>query len=106
MIKKIRDIFLRLLTTRVAWPIVLTVGLLCAASIMTLGHVEPTRADRQQIHVAIGTVLVLLVLLVPFQNFGRISFFLYGLSLVLLIAVLGTAPRNYARRWFQITSSF
>ncbi|MCL2645389.1 MAG: rod shape-determining protein RodA [Phycisphaerales bacterium] len=106
MLKKFRDILLKLLTTRVAWPIVLTVGLLCTVSIMTLELISPIRAERQQIHVAVGAAVILLVLTISFQNFGRIAFVLYALSLVLLVGVLGTAPINHARRWFQLTASF
>ena len=98
MFKRSRDIFLRLLTTRVAWPIVLTIGLLCTASILALKLSSPESAARQQIHVAVGAALMLLVLLPHFQNFGRIAYALSGVVVVLLIAVYWTEPHNNALR--------
>ena len=105
MFKRFRDILLRLITTRVAWPIVATIGLLCTASILALQLSSPERADRQQIHIAVGAAVVLLILMPHFQNFGRIAYALFGAVVVLLIAVYATAPINGARRWFQVTSS-
>jgi rod shape determining protein RodA len=105
MFKRFREILLKLMTTRVAWPIVATIGLLCTASILALELSSMERADRQQIHIAVGAAVVLLVLMPHFQNFGRIAYALFGIVVVLLVAVFATTPINGARRWFQVTSS-
>ncbi len=103
--KKFREIFLRLLTTRVAWPIVITIGLLCTASILALEMSSPERADRQKIHIAIGFGVMLLTVVPHFQSIGRTAYGMMIAAILLLVAVFWTEPINFSRRWFQLTSS-
>jgi cell division protein FtsW (lipid II flippase) len=103
--KKFQEIFLRLLTTRVAWPIVITIGLLCTASILALEMSSPERADRQKIHIVIGFAMMLVMVVPHFQTFGRLAYGMLGVGIMLLIAVFGTEPINFSRRWFQVTST-
>jgi cell division protein FtsW (lipid II flippase) len=103
--KKFREILLRLVTTRVAWPILITIGLLCTASILALELSSPERADRQKIHIVIGLGVLLLAILPHFQSIGRISYGLFGAAVVLLVLVFWTEPINSATRWFQPMSA-
>jgi len=104
-VKKVREILLRLVTTRVAWPIVLTIGALCTMSILALQLTSPERAQRQKIHIAVGVGVMLLMLVPHFQNVGRVAYGLLIASVVLLVLVFGTEAINGSKRWFQLTSA-
>jgi cell division protein FtsW (lipid II flippase) len=103
--KKFQDILWRLLTTRVAWPIVISIGLLCMASILSLQLTSPERATRQQIHIAIGFVVMMAMLIPHFQDVGRLAYGLLIVSVVLLMLVFTSTPINGSRRWFQVGES-
>jgi rod shape determining protein RodA len=102
LIKKLRAILLQLLTTRVAWPIVITIALLSAASLRALALSSPERADRQQIHILVGTLTLLLALLPNFQTIGRVAYGAFGIVLLLLMAVLFAPAVAYTHRWFVL----
>jgi cell division protein FtsW (lipid II flippase) len=97
------DILLRVLTTRVAWPIFITVGMLCAVSVFALEcSSAPKLADRQQIWILVGCGVVLVSLLPHFHFLGRIGYFLYAATILLLIGVF-LAPRvANTHRWFVL----
>src|SRR5262249_30657110 len=97
-----RAIFVRVLTTRVAWPILLTIALLCLASLLALDLSSPDRAGRQQIHILAGCAILFAVPLLHYNLLGRIAPALYGGAIVLLVAVLLTKPINGSRRWFDL----
>ncbi len=100
--KTLRAILLRLLTTRVAWPIVITIAFLSAASLRALALSSPERADRQQIHILVGTLTLLLALIPNFQAIGRVAYAIFGIVLVMLIAVLFAPAVAYTHRWFVL----
>jgi rod shape determining protein RodA len=102
LIKKLRAILLRLLTTRVAWPIVITITLLSVASLRALALSSPERAERQQIHILVGTLTLLLALLPNFQTIGRIAYAAFGIVILLLIGVLFAPAVQFTHRWFVL----
>jgi len=97
-----QQLFKRVLTTRVAWPILLTIALLCTASILAIGLSKPDKAAQQQVHILIGIGVMAAVLLFHYQHLGQIAYALFGLAIVLLVAVLFTEPINGSRRWFDL----
>ncbi len=101
-VNKLNTIVARVLTTRAAWPILLTIAALCTASILSLRLSSQPRADRQEIHILVGLVALLLCLLPHFQNIGRAAFGLYAVALLLLLAVLFAPAIQYTHRWFAI----
>jgi rod shape determining protein RodA len=103
--KNFRQILVRLVTTRVAWPIVISIGLLCMASILSLQLTSPERAARQEIHIAVGFGIMMLMLIPHFQDIGRIAYALLILAVILLAAVFLSSPINGSRRWFQVGES-
>jgi rod shape determining protein RodA len=95
----------RLLTTRVAWPLMISIGLLCAASVVALKMSAPEKAQTQQVHIVLGSILMLATVCINYQWIGRFSFVaLFGV-VVLLVAVLFTNPINGSRRWFLVPGS-
>ncbi len=100
--RKLRAVLLRLLTTRVAWPIVITIMLLCFASLRALALSSPDRADRQQIHILVGTLTLIFALLPNFQTIGRVAYAAFGIVLLLLMAVLFAPAVAFTHRWFVL----
>jgi len=98
---QLKQILLRVLTTRAAWPLLLSVGLLCLAGFLALEVVSPARADAQQRNLLLGLVVLLVALIPNVLTIGRFSYLLYGLALLTLVVVLFTTPINGARRWFM-----
>lgn len=98
----LKDILLRVLTTRVAWPILMTIGLLCTASILALQLSSPTRADKQQIWLLVGLGVILVSLLPHFHILGRIAYALYGAAIVLLVGVFFAPEVAGTHRWFVL----
>jgi cell division protein FtsW (lipid II flippase) len=104
-LNKLNQIILKVLTTRVAWPIVFTITLLCSVSILSLRLSSQARADRQEIHILLGALALLLCLFPHFQTIGRAAYNLYALALLLLIAVLFAPAIAYTHRWFVIPAT-
>src|SRR3954465_12703249 len=100
----LRQILLQILTTRVAWPILITMALLCTASIVTLNFSSPENAARQQMFILVGTGVMLITLLPHFQHLGRGADGFLGMVVVLLVAVLFTEDIKGSHRWFQVSS--
>ncbi len=101
-LKNLRAILLRLLTTRVAWPIVITITLLSFASLRALALSSPDRADRQQIHILVGLLTLIVALLPSFQTIGRVAYAAFAIVLLLLIAVLFAPAVQSTHRWFVL----
>jgi cell division protein FtsW (lipid II flippase) len=86
----------------VAWPILISIGLLCTVSILALELVSPDRASKQQLWLAIGGGVLLVALLPHYQFLGRIAWALYGFTLALLVAVFLAPEVAYTHRWFTL----
>lgn len=106
MIKRLRDILFKVLTTHAAWPILICIALLCTASIFALELSSPDRADRQKLFVLAGAAVLLLALLPNFLVIGRAAYVLYALSILLLFAVLFAPVVAYTHRWFVLPGNF
>jgi rod shape determining protein RodA len=105
LIDRTRAIVIRLLTTRAAWPVLVCVGLLCAASIFAIRLSSPERATRQEIHILLGIGVLIVALIPSYQFIGRGSLVFYILSMILLAGVLLTPGINGSRRWYPIGDS-
>ncbi|HJV44304.1 MAG TPA: rod shape-determining protein RodA [Bacillota bacterium] len=57
---------------------------------------------KQIIWYFIGFVFLVLVILIDYNLIGNLSYILYGIGLLLLIAVLFTPPVNNATSWFNL----
>lgn len=99
-VNALKDILLRVLTTRVAWPILITIGLLCTASILALDLSSPARAEKQRIWLLAGGVVILVALLPHFHILGRIAYALYGVAIALLIGVFFAPEVAGTHRWY------
>jgi rod shape determining protein RodA len=87
--------------------ILLTMGLVALSDLVLhiqgLGWVDGW-ATRQLRWVLVGTAISAVVLLIPYKTIVERAYVGYGLSLLLLVAVLFTSKRNGATRWIQIGS--
>ncbi len=101
--KTLRQILLRVLTTHVAWPILISIGLLCTLSHLALNLASPESAGMQQIWLIIGVGVILVALLPHYQTIGRIAWALYGFTLFLLVAVFFAPEVEFTHRWFTFT---
>lgn len=98
----------RVVTTHAAWPILITIALLCTASAMALSldFANPDRAQRQEIFIAIGAGLMTLIMLPHFGVIGRLAYAAFGASVVLLVAVMFAPTVQYTHRWFVLPGGF
>ena len=132
MLERFGKILLQLLTTRVAWPVLVSVGLLCMTSVLAINVAFPEKADRpqvevgtqsaapqavavaahggiarkQQLYIGLGVGVLLLALVPHYQWIGRLSYGVFGAALVMLVIVLFTEPINGSRRWFSLGKAF
>lgn len=59
-------------------------------------------ADKQMIYAAIALVAFVAAVIVPYQRIGRAAYWLFALTIVMLVAVLFTTPMKGAARWFDL----
>ncbi len=88
--------------------------LICTIILVIIGLVALTSATRnsdydelkrQVMWVAISIPIMIIIIFIDYETIAKIAPFLYGLILILLIAVLFTEPINGATSWFNIGSS-
>ena len=96
----LRDILLRVVTTRAAWPILISVALLCAMSLAALEVVSPERFKKQEVWLMIGAGVILVALLPHYNVLGAVAYALYGVTIVLLVAVMLAPKVANTHRWF------
>lgn len=120
MLKRLQEILCRLLTTHVAWPVLLAVSLLCTVSILALhlasvsggggavnaaGNVGGVDYAALQLrHIALGILAIMLILLIHYEWFGRLAYIFMGIVIALLALVLYTPASHGSSRWFTIGS--
>ena len=84
---------------------------ICAIALCIIGLVALFSASydsgldefkKQAMWVGISIVMMIIVMLIDYKIIIRLSPFLYGISIIMLIAVLFTKPVNGARSWFNI----
>lgn len=106
MYKRLTQILWRLLTTHAAWPVLLTVGLLCMVSLLSLdaaaGVGGVSRSALQMRHMCVGLVALVLILVIHYEWFGRLAYAFMAGVILLLCLVFFTEPINYSRRWFML----
>ena len=87
------------------WTLILPLAM-CIISFIALysttGHVAYEDLKKQIIWVVAGLILAAIFMIINYRILVKISPIFYGLSIILLIAVMFTRPINGARSWFNI----
>lgn len=71
-----------------SWPIIGAVVALMVMGIATIHGPSPQGAKKQLVFAVMGLGAIWLMLLVPYLRLGRLSFVLFGISLLLLMALM------------------
>jgi rod shape determining protein RodA len=91
----------------VSWSFVLLIAIVCSIGFMTLysaanGSMQPWAA-RQMMHFCAGVTVMLAVAIVDIRSWMRWSYVLYGIALVLLIAVqIKGSVLKGGQRWIDL----
>ena len=91
-----------------SWPIITAMVTLIGIGVAAINVSEQADADlagqavKQLRFAALGVVAFLAATAVPYHRVGRSAYFLFSLTLVLLVAVLATTPINNSHRWFDL----
>ena len=80
--------------------ILITIGLIALYSATIDSNLQEFK--KQCIWIAVSIPIMLVILFIDYNVIARISPYLYGLSIILLIAVLFTSAVNGATSWFNI----
>jgi len=107
MLKRVRLIIGKLLTTQVAWPVLLAIALLCLVSVLALNTLpSPPGAAKpgalQERHILLGSLVLMLVVIPHYAWFGRFSYPAAAIIGALLAAVLLTPAIKGSHRWFVL----
>lgn len=90
----------------IEWSIAIIAVLLCIIGLVALfsatQEAELDEFNKQCIWLGISLVIGIIVMLIDYQTMVKLSPILYGLFILLLIAVFFTTPVNGARSWFNI----
>ena len=88
------------------WGIVVCTILLIAIGLVALfsatQNSDYDELKKQIMWLAISVPIIVIIILIDYEFFNKISPVIYGLSILLLIAVLFTEPINGATSWFSI----
>ena len=91
---------------KIEWLIPIAVIILCVIGLVALYSASyDTNLEefkKQAIWIGISFVLMLIVMLIDYKILVKVSPIFYGISIIMLIAVLFTKPINGARSWFVI----
>ena len=92
----------------IEWWVLILAILLCIVGFIALySATQSNNSDelkKQFIWFAVGLVIMLIVSFIDYKILVKISPILYGLSIIMLIAVLFTKSINGAKSWFNIGS--
>lgn len=90
----------------IEWSIAIIAILLCIIGLVALfsatQEAELDEFNKQCIWLGISLVIGIIVMLIDYETMVKLSPILYGIFIVLLIAVFFTTPVNGARSWFNI----
>ena len=90
----------------IEWGILVCTILLIAIGLVALfsatQNSDYEELKKQILWLVISVPVMIAVILLDYDFFAKISPVLYGVSLILLIAVLFTSPINGATSWFSI----
>ena len=91
---------------KIEWLIPIAAIILCVIGLVALYSASyDTNLEefkKQAIWIGISFVLMLIVMLIDYKILIKVSPIFYGISIIMLIAVLFTKPINGARSWFVI----
>ena len=90
----------------IEWWILILAIVLCAIGIIALYSATQSNnfdeLKKQAIWLAVSVVMMIIVSFIDYRILVKISPILYGLSMILLVAVLFTKSINGAKSWFNI----
>lgn len=90
----------------IEWSIAIIAILLCIIGLVALfsatQEAELDEFNKQCIWLGISLVIGIIVMLIDYETLVKLSPMLYGIFILLLIAVFFTTPVNGARSWFNI----
>ena len=90
----------------IEWKIIIYVILLLIIGLVALYSAsissELQEFKKQIIWIFVGIPILLVTMLIDYKTLARFSIYFYGISIILLIAVLFTSRINGARSWFTI----
>ena len=83
--------------------IVMALGAISYMAILSAKFNEPDYAEKQLIFYGVGFAVIIVSLLIDYRRIARLSYWFYGLGIVLLILVfiLGDDAKG-AQRWFEL----
>lgn len=91
---------------KIEWWIPICAIVLCAIGLVALFSASYDSGleefKKQAVWLGISVVIMFIVMLIDYKIIVKLSPILYGISIILLIAVLFTEPVNGARSWFVI----
>lgn len=90
----------------IEWGILVCTILLIAIGLLALfsstQNLNYEEFNKQLMWLAISVPVVIIVILIDYELLAKLSPIIYGISLILLVAVLFTEPINGATSWFSI----
>lgn len=90
----------------IEWSLLIVAIILCIIGLIALfsatQETEHDEFNKQCIWLAVSLIIMLGVMLIDYEVLVKISPILYGIFIILLIAVLFTTPVNGATSWFDI----
>lgn len=90
----------------VEWYLIVAAVILCIVGLVALfSATHETGLDefrKQIIWLVVGIIIMIIIMFIDYELLAKISPFLYGLSIIMLIAVLFTKSINGATSWFEI----
>ena len=90
----------------IEWGVLVAVIILCVIGLIALfsatQETEHDEFNKQCIWLVISLIIMVVTMLIDYDLIVKVSPFLYGLFIILLIAVLFTNPVNGATSWFDI----
>lgn len=82
--------------------ILIAIGLLALASASKASELEYLK--KQTVWIIMGIPILIISMIIDYRTTAKISIIFYGISIILLIAVLLTSAINGATSWFQLGS--
>jgi len=99
---------LRLYIRHMSWPIVAAMLGLFAVGVAAISFSQQVTglagesARAQLVYGAVAIIVFVMALTVPYRRLGQLAYPLFAITLILLVAVLFTAPVRSTTRWFNL----
>lgn len=95
---------------KIEWLIPICAIILCGIGLVALFSASYdtgfNELKKQAIWLGISFIIMIVVMFIDYKILVKLSPILYGIAIIMLIAVLFTEPINGARSWFSIGESF